>query len=630
MPALSAPEKRDTGPVVLVFALAGSALLVRVLSDGVPDAGDGVGHYQLARFAWKHPHVLFDNWGKPLFTLLGSPFAQWGMWGLALFNALVAAFTARLIIDHIAGISRAWRWAVPIFLFASVQYAHTVMAGLTEPLFGLLAIAAVLCALRDRWPLALGIASFLPFARPEYVALLPILVITGAWQRQWRALPWVFLGTVFYMLFAVMLTGDPLLVFRGDTYLGKDLYGAGDAPYFIQRMSDVIGAPMIVVTIVALIACAVLIVRDRAQRKLHLRVVWLALIPALGILAAHSYAWWKGGYGSAGLERVLATGVPLLVLFAVHVLASAWRSLRPARLTDLAFAGALAVFASFAFPQMVDSLRLPYRSDRLQTTRREAAMAIGEVRMPGERLYYLTPYLGVLCGVDPMDSTEAVMLYGPRSVDDAYGIRSGDLVAWDAHHARMEGYLPADSLLLSDRFRLLQTFMPPEETMVLGGVPYEILLFRREAVERSLLRDTLYAIGRPTSGMIAEQTDPTDPGVSGLTIGASEYPFGFRNISLGKDRSVVRERLVVRGSVTGSFAREKLDLVFTETKEGAGVRYATLPLTGGAFEVSWDALPNATDLQNKLYVWNRSGLLVHFDKLEVIREGLLQRSPTGR
>ena len=48
---------------------------------GHPDAGDGVNHYQHARYAWQHAEVALSQWGKPVFSLLASPFSMLGLTG---------------------------------------------------------------------------------------------------------------------------------------------------------------------------------------------------------------------------------------------------------------------------------------------------------------------------------------------------------------------------------------------------------------------------------------------------------------------------------------------------------------------------------------------------------------------
>lgn len=616
---------RNEGPVTLAFALAGAAFLVRLLSDGVPDSGDGVAHYQIARYAWKHPIMLFDAWGKPLFTLLSGPFAQLGLWGPALMNALLAAATGVLIIGQVARVQRAWCWAVPVMLFAAPQYAHTVMSGLTEPLFALLSVWAVVCALRDRWAWALGIASFLPYARPEHVAVLPVIVLAACWQRQWQALPWALSGTLFYSVFGFVMEGDPFVAFGGSPYAGVTTYGTGPALHFIERMPHYFGGPIICCALLAMLAWPFVWQRDRAQRRHHIMVLILTFVPALLILAAHSYAWWKGGHGSLGLDRVMATSLPLLVLFIAHVLASLWKQLPMNAVMRPAFTVLVGLFAAVAYPHVVDELLLPYRPDMVQSTLRRTAERVKELRKEGERVYFMTPLIGALLDLDPRDEREAHLLYEPVSIAEGSGIRAGDIVVWDAHHARSDARIPLDTLMRSERFSLLEVVKPEVPTMVLGDVPYEVYLFQRRAVRRLLVRDTLFSMSMASVVHEPAQVDTVGQAVKGAwLLSAREFPLTWEGLRLGNDTTAVMEKLVVTGRVDGRFGKDSLDLVFTEEEAGEQVRYASVPLRGGEFNVEWDVEKGARKRANKLYVWNRSGREVRIARWIVIRSKVEQ------
>lgn len=618
---------RNEGPVTLAFALAGAAFLVRLLSDGVPDSGDGVAHYQIARYAWKHPLMLFDAWGKPLFTLLAGPFAQLGLWGPALMNALLAATTGVLIIGQVARVQRAWCWAVPIMLFAAPQYAHTVMAGLTEPLFAFMAVWAVVCAMRDRWSWALGVASFLPFARPEHVAVLPVFVLAAMWQRQWRALSWALAGTVFYAVFGFVMTGDPFVVFGNSPYAGVTTYGTGPAMHFINRMPHYFGWPVIVCAALAVAAWPFVWHKDKAQRKHHLMVLALTLVPTVLIIGAHSYAWWKGGHGSLGLDRVMATCLPLLVFFTMHVLSALWKRLPMNAIMRPAFTLLLVVFAWPAYSHVVDELLLPYRPDMVAATLQKASSKVIEVREEGQRVYYMTPLIGAMLDLDPRDDGEAQLLFEPLSIAEGSGIRAGDIVVWDAHHARVDGRIPLDSLMRNERFSLLAVVKPEVPTMVIGDVPYEVYLFQRRSVQRMAVVDTLFGLAQAKAMVLPVRADTVvGTGSGAWVLGSPEFPLTWEGLPLGLDSTSVQERLVVTGRVDGRYGKDSLDLVFTEEEAGEQVRYESLPLRGGEFNAAWDIDDAAGKRANKLYVWNRSGREVRITSWSVVRSRLDQRN----
>ena len=69
--------------VVLLTFL--STTIIYLIADSPYDTGDGIVHYQIARYSWEHPHLLLYLWGKPFFTLISSPFAQFGLKGMYVF-----------------------------------------------------------------------------------------------------------------------------------------------------------------------------------------------------------------------------------------------------------------------------------------------------------------------------------------------------------------------------------------------------------------------------------------------------------------------------------------------------------------------------------------------------------------
>ena len=77
----------------LALLLGIALLLLHSANEGLLEMGDGVQHYQIARFSWRHPELFLDLWGKPLFTLLASPFAQFGHTGVVVFNTVVAVIS---------------------------------------------------------------------------------------------------------------------------------------------------------------------------------------------------------------------------------------------------------------------------------------------------------------------------------------------------------------------------------------------------------------------------------------------------------------------------------------------------------------------------------------------------------
>ena len=58
-----------------------TVVYIYITSDAPYDTGDGITHYLIARYSWDHPHQYLNMWGKPFFTLITSPVAQFRLKG---------------------------------------------------------------------------------------------------------------------------------------------------------------------------------------------------------------------------------------------------------------------------------------------------------------------------------------------------------------------------------------------------------------------------------------------------------------------------------------------------------------------------------------------------------------------
>ena len=118
--------------MILALLLGAVALAIRLWSPGIPEASDGIMHYQFARFAPQHPSLLLDLWAKPVFTIVAVPFAQMGAWGMALLNTLLFVLTCvplmRMAEVRLIGSA----WAVPVALLPAPVYLEMVVGGMTE------------------------------------------------------------------------------------------------------------------------------------------------------------------------------------------------------------------------------------------------------------------------------------------------------------------------------------------------------------------------------------------------------------------------------------------------------------------------------------------------------------------
>ena len=607
---------------MLALGIAGTLLVVRVLSPGIPDAGDGVNHYQHARYFWQHAEVALSQWGKPVFSLLASPFSMLGLWGMAAFNALVATATCWAIMRALGRRLQAWWWLVPVVLLTSPQYVHTVLAGLTEPLFGLCAVLVV-WALMERWhTVAMVLVSVSPFVRPEYAAFAPFAVSVVIMRRELKALPWLLLGVALYSVLTGVLLGKPLMFFEEHTYAGKDMYGPGDLLHFAHKLDVTFGLPLKRMMLVPVLVFPVLLWRDVGGRRRHLELTALTLLPAVGIFALHSYAYWKGGMGSLGLVRVMATTVPWLVLFMVHVLGSLWSLLMPSRWwSRTVLALFVLLHGNVGYHELRHRLRLPYADDEVQRVQREAADLVNERRAPGERVITLDPLVALHTGVDPWDPDAYLPIDGFWRLVHPEGARAGDWIVWDAHFAANQAGVSADTLMKDPRFRPVAVLEPPMPLTTLGGHLYGMRVFQRSAGDWEQVKESLFVFGTGSGDLVLERCDTLPSRGGGHTFSGTEFPFTLAGLPAGGQLEV--ETLEVAIGLDGLDEQDTLLLVLAREDGASGTRFQDQRLVAGDQVVRFPVA--ATDAgSGKLYLWNRSGSSFQLIRFRVLREGYLR------
>ncbi|MFD1470811.1 hypothetical protein ACFQ48_21490 [Hymenobacter caeli] len=157
---------------LLLAGLLGLSVAVAFRTKSTYDSGDSVQHYLFAHYAFAHPLNLLDSWAKPLFTLLAAGPAQAGFIGMKLFQCGVVAASVWCAFV----VARALRLPAPelavLFAYAMPGYFIIQFSGLTEPLFGLVLVAAVALAMADRPAWSAALVSWLPFVRSEGFILL--------------------------------------------------------------------------------------------------------------------------------------------------------------------------------------------------------------------------------------------------------------------------------------------------------------------------------------------------------------------------------------------------------------------------------------------------------------------------
>lgn len=616
--------KRITISISAVIAVA--LVVARLISPGLEDTADSVQHYMIARYAWFHPRMFLDQWGKPLFTLLASPFTVFGYPGMALFNALLSVLATVLAIRPLR---RAGTWTLMSFavlVMLAPYNAHLIMNGMTEVLFGVMTLLCVVLLADDRPTAAAIAASLTPLCRPEYVVFLPVIASWLLVRRQWRSLPWLVLGIGVYSLFGWLATGDALCWIHGDPYgSGNSAYGKSDPIRFIMNVPSVFGWVLVVLFIMALTLWPVVHKRDEGEREVHKLLLFTAALPALLIVAVHTWLTATGTHGSAGLVRVVGTAVPLAALFSLFTIGRvvAWYKVETKWTPVIVIATTMcALLDLFAFGPLVQ----PASGD--QQALHAACDIAQEHRLSGDRVFSSHPYTAFRLGLDGFDPKEYRMLWGFNGMLENSPSRDRDIIVWESQMGPIECGVPLERLLDDTSFTVLGLTEPRNGHSVLGGRQYEFWTFQRIPAIRTSIADTLY-VGNMPFGTFAARQDTSACNEPGAWCGAREFPWTAEHLPCPAPNVLYEEIAAELRLKYGGSQGEAVRLVLKQTRGEESLRYDERQLVEGDNSLQFRIPPCEEGVDQTLYFWAPGSRTFQVEGMRLVRTRVIQRSLSG-
>ena len=206
--ATALPDPTSTAQSDRIAAsLAALGLLITAFFGWISPDGlfhfDDLTHFRYAKWAWRWPAYLLNDWGRPGFTTLYALPAYFGWPMCRALSAILSAFASWLAYRIAQRAGLRWAWGVVPLCFAQPLFFQLAQTTLTETALAFYLTAAVYFAQRDRFVTRHEAAVFLPvwvfFAWRERVPLLrlwpivwapiavnilgPIAGLTPLWQR---------------------------------------------------------------------------------------------------------------------------------------------------------------------------------------------------------------------------------------------------------------------------------------------------------------------------------------------------------------------------------------------------------------------------------------------------------------
>lgn len=449
----------------MAFTLFGITwLFYFMLKNTIPvDVGDGLMHFFIAQATWEKPILFLHHWGKPLFSFLSSPFAQFGLNGMVTFNILVYFATSigmfRLFKELKVNL---WIASVfPLLILIPNDYSMTILAGLTEPLFNLFVVFSALFLVKRKWVYFAIIVSFMPFLRSEGQLPVVLAIILLVYFKQWKTIPYLATGFVLYAIVGFLAISDFWWYFTTSPYqMDNDIYGVGTWDHYLLSYRNYIGNPGLYAIIIGVPMAIYLLIRKKWE-LLHFDLAFYSGGIFIGIVALHSYFWATGQNASIGLTRIATQGMPLFLgLMIYYISVIKWSN------TKIGLAVFLVASFGLSFA-LKNTKRFPQEPSALELLVLKTPEIIKQQLKKGRSVYYHFPLLPYKLNENPMLDSKNTFFYsgGNFNEDCNSKFKSGDLLFWDSHFGPQEMGLGLEVLAAQKRWKLVKEYSVGSESV---------------------------------------------------------------------------------------------------------------------------------------------------------------------
>ncbi|MAX81902.1 MAG: hypothetical protein CL843_17190 [Crocinitomicaceae bacterium] len=446
------------------------------ISEGSYGGADGYNHFFMAQGAYSSPILLLDLWGKPLFTLLASPFAQFGYFGIRVFNllcgvlaALFAYKTARLLNIKLPIL------AAVLTLFGSIGLP-IYLSGLTEPLFALVLSIATFFFVRKQFLGGALVISFLFLARTEGL-LIMFLFAPALWLvNKQQFIPFLALGFFIYSIIGVFAFGNFFWIINDFPY-GNTAYGTGDLLHFWNYRFQIFGYPFLICILIGFISFVLTEHSNFTLPLSHKMISWgLIILSFAGYFAAHSYVWWKGSGSSAGLIRVILGIFPSAAILAAK--AGDLVVFIPSKLRMYV---ALMIVLTISYFQVQEPFHYHVVPTSWGVEEVEIQKAVNVIRAnhleENPIVYYNSIALFMLNKNPYVNHDGDSPLIPPHFFHHPDDLPQGTVIIYDSHFGPLEQNTESTTLLNYPELELLETFTTTTEHKGADGKPYKVSLF---------------------------------------------------------------------------------------------------------------------------------------------------------
>ena len=433
-------------------------IVIHFLNEIPFDVGDGIMHFNISQASWSDSQLFIHHWGKPLFILLSSTFAQLGFSGIVFFNILIFIITVFFAwkISSNLEIPPLFQAAYPLVLISIFDYSSCILSGLTEPLFSLFIMIAFWLILSKKWFWFAFIISFMPFIRSE--GQLPILIafLLLSILGKWKSIPFLLTGFIIYGILGIFLIGDFWWYFTNSPYeWSNDIYGSGNWYDYLKSYKQYLGNTGLILTITGSISIVYLI-RNKKWEDLHFFSLIFVSGVFLGILFIHSYFWTNGLSGSLGLTRIATQGMPSFILLSIYYTSKVEVKSRFKELRLLLFL----LFIIIIPFSVLTSSHFPKKINGLEKEVLKASKFLRQKDFQGKKFFFHNPLFAYQMGANPYLNNQSYIFYYCNGLENDLGniIKPGDYIVRDSQFGPQEAKMDLNDFETSPEIIKIKSF----------------------------------------------------------------------------------------------------------------------------------------------------------------------------
>ena len=480
----------EFGIIVLLLLLFGVGIILIHNTHNSFGGADNIAHYFAAHFGWEYPYLLFGHWNKPVFTILSSPFAQFGINGVRVYNLILGLSSAFLTYKTAKKIGLKSAFISIVLTLLAPIYFISMFSSLTEVTFSFFLILGVYLFFSERLHWSAFVISFIPMIRTEGIILLPLFAIAYGLRKSYLSIFLLITGFIIISLLGLPFHESIWWQITEMPYQGESVYGSGVWYHFIERTRGVGGYLNMLLFLVSFVIVFRKYIRTSILKfDKYFYFLLLIFVPFMLYFSAHSAVWALGIGKSLGLLRVIAAVIPLMALGSVFSFEKVYDYLKK-KSKYLLYVVYLGI-TIFMFNEVYHIYKWGFYSSSREQTMQKTASFIVNSGLDANCLVYYDPTIVYELDRDPYNKDRNMWMINDRR-NPSLRFSDNTIIVWDSHFGNNEGRMPLEYLLNDSNLILVSKIVPEVPFTVLGGWDYEINIFQKQRRESNSLMRHFY------------------------------------------------------------------------------------------------------------------------------------------